>query len=52
MGDVVGRKDKILHALKSFDFSDYGCDEVDQIMADRTLDLGPHLAEHIDKALK
>lgn len=42
---------KILAAIRSFDFSDYGCNDMDELVSDRSLDVGPCLASHIEDAL-
>jgi hypothetical protein len=38
---------KILSALRSFSFSNFGCDDIDEIMRDPDLDLLDSLAYHI-----
>jgi hypothetical protein len=43
---------KILGVLRTFKFSGYGCDVVDEIIADSSLDLADDLAVHIAFALE
>jgi hypothetical protein len=45
-------EEKILAAIRSFSFSDYGCDDMDELVKDPGLDVGPHLAAHIARALQ
>lgn len=45
------RYTQILSAIKSFDFGDYGMDQMDDIVNDDNLDLGKALADHIDSLL-
>jgi hypothetical protein len=45
-------EEKILAAIRSFDFSDYGCDDMDDLVSDPGLDVGPHLAAHVARALQ
>jgi hypothetical protein len=39
--------DVILDAIKDFSFGNYGCDEIDEIVADPDLELAEALAAHI-----
>lgn len=41
----------ILGAVRSFSFDDYGCDDMMELVADPDLDVAPHLAAHIARAL-
>jgi len=45
-------EEQILAAIRSFGFSDYGCDGMDELVSDLSLDVGPHLAAHIARALR
>lgn len=45
-------EEQILAAIRSFDFGDYGCDGMDDLVSDPSLDVGPHLAAHIARALR
>jgi hypothetical protein len=40
-------RDIILEAIQSFAFSGFGCDEMDDLVSDESLDIGPALADHI-----
>jgi hypothetical protein len=45
-------EETILAAIRSFDFSDYGCDDMDELVSDPDLDVGPRLAAHIARVLQ
>ena len=42
----------LLAALRSFYFSNYGCDEIDEFMGDDDLELSGDLAAHILSTLR
>jgi hypothetical protein len=50
--ESMSDEEKVLAAIRSFSFSDYGCDDMDEIVSDPDLDVGPHLAAHIARALQ
>jgi hypothetical protein len=52
MPDTAANMVKILGALRTFRFSGYGCDEIDEIIADPSLDLADALAAHIAFSLE
>lgn len=51
MPDRLDYKIKIREALAEFRFSYYGCDDIDEVIADQTLDLADALADHIARKL-
>ena len=46
------RQQVILDAIREFDFDDYGCDEMTEIVRDPDLDLAQALARHISRRLR
>lgn len=50
MPDRLDYQIKIREALAEFRFSGYGCYDIDEIIADQTLDLAYALADHIAQA--
>jgi hypothetical protein len=47
MPDTLDYVRVVLKALQSFHFSNYGCDVIDEIIKDPSLDLADDLAVHI-----
>jgi hypothetical protein len=51
LADKYQAHEKILAAIRSFSFDDYGCDDMMELVADEGLDVGRDLATHIARAL-
>jgi len=49
---LTAAEEGVLAAIRSFSFSNYGCDEMDELVSDESLDVGPALAQHIAEHLR